>query len=341
MSLVVEIKKSFPDFSLDVSFSSHGDINALFGLSGSGKSLTLRCISGIIKPDFGKIVIDGETVFDSDKKINIIPQKRNIGYLPQNFALFPNMSVQQNILAGLRNTPRKDRLNKLEDLLGRFDLYSIRDKYIQQISGGEKQRVALARTLATDPKVLLLDEPFSALDTQIKTRLELDLINLLNNFTGDVVFVSHNKDEVYKICNRVSVIDNGYCRNSRNTESVFNKPLTKADAVLIGLENISNIIATENTYSTDFEFDVPLKDKDINCVGFNLSEYNIGKVDSDIVFEAFITNVIRSTDCSWLVAKVSDFSKPVFLKTKADRTDFVTGAILTIGLDVKDIYYLK
>ncbi len=340
MSLVVEIKKKFHNFNLDVSFSTSGDINALFGLSGSGKSLTLKCIAGIIKPDFGRIIIDDITVFDSEKRINLSPQKRKIGYLPQNYALFPNMSVEQNILTGLHNFKKKERMKRLSDLLERFELYSIRAKHINRISGGEKQRVALARTLATDPKVLLLDEPFSALDVQLKSNLELDLINLLNNFTGDVAFVSHSKDEVYKICNKVSVIDNGYCRNSRNTESVFKKPLTKAEAVLIGLDNISDVTSVGDIYITDFGFNIPLSSKDIKSVSFTVTENNIGNLVSDIVFDAVLTNVIRDTDCFWLVAKTKNDSKPIRIRTKTCGSDFKVGSTLTIGLDIKDVYFL-
>ncbi|MBE6823918.1 MAG: ATP-binding cassette domain-containing protein [Ruminococcaceae bacterium] len=341
MSLIVDIKKKLDDFHLCVSFETSGDINALFGLSGSGKSVTLKCIAGILKPDFGRIIIDNTTVFDSERKINLSPQKRNVGYLPQHYALFPNMTVKQNILTGLHSISKNERIYMLEHLIESFKLSDIKDKFVHQISGGEKQRVALARALATNPKVLLLDEPFSALDSQLKSSIEIDLINTLEKFTGDVVFVSHDKDEIYRICDKVSVIESGYCNNIRSTDSIFNSPVTKADAVLIGIENICNVVLGNDRYFTEFGFDFSYPSDDIKSIGFNMTDNNINSDDFNIFFDATIINIIQDINGSLIVMKISDFSKPILLKSLSRGARFTKGKKLTVGLNISDIHCFK
>ena len=169
MSLVVDIRKSLGDFRLDVSFTAEDGVMGILGPSGCGKSMTLRCIAGVEKPDEGRIELDGVTLFDSARGINLRPQRRRVGYLFQNYALFPNMTVRQNILCGLRH--EKDRA-KREQLMSEYielmQLGGLEGHYPSQLSGGQQQRVALVRILVNRPRLLMLDEPFSALDSHLR-----------------------------------------------------------------------------------------------------------------------------------------------------------------------------
>ena len=182
MALSVEIRKKLGNFQLDVQFESSRSPLALLGASGCGKSVTLRCIAGILTPDEGRIVLDGVTLFDSATGINLPPQKRQVGYLFQQYALFPHMTVRRNIAAAVRESSRRAEITS--DLLRRFRLEDAAEQKPAQLSGGQQQRCALARILASDPKLILLDEPFSALDGYLKTQLELELTDMLADFPG-------------------------------------------------------------------------------------------------------------------------------------------------------------
>lgn len=210
MSLIVDIKKELGDFVLESKFSFDKGIFGLFGASGAGKSMTLRCIAGIEKPDSGRIILNGETLFDSERNINLSPQKRGVGYLFQDYALFPNMSVKKNILCGLsweKNTVRREVLAK--EIIEKLMLTGLEDRKPFQLSGGEKQRVSLGRILVNRPELLLLDEPFSALDTQLRDQLESEMAALLQEYGKKAVLVSHSRDEILYLCESMAVIDGG------------------------------------------------------------------------------------------------------------------------------------
>ncbi len=187
--LDVTIKKKLDRFSLNVSFTAEHETVALLGASGCGKSMTLKCIAGIETPDEGKIVLNGRVLFDSEKKINLAPQKRRVGYLFQQYALFPRMTAAQNIAAGVRTKDRAKRDAAVAAQIKSLRLEGLEDKRPQQLSGGQQQRVALARILANEPELLLLDEPFSALDDYLKWQLELELQDTLLYYAGKTVFV--------------------------------------------------------------------------------------------------------------------------------------------------------
>lgn len=207
MPLSVSIKKKMGNFTLDVNFEGGDEVLALLGASGCGKSMTLKCIAGVETPDEGRIVLDDKILFDSYKKINLPPQKRRIGYLFQNYALFPNMTVYQNIASGVL---RKDDKQKIvREQIKAFHLEGHEDKYPSQISGGQQQRVALARILANEPEILMLDEPFAALDSYLRRQLERELALQLQNYPKTTLFVSHNRGEVYRLCQKVCLMKNG------------------------------------------------------------------------------------------------------------------------------------
>ncbi|RGW75610.1 ATP-binding cassette domain-containing protein [Holdemanella biformis] len=197
--LEVQIYKKLAEFDLDVSFQVDDNILGLMGASGSGKSMTLKCIAGIETPDQGRIVLNGRALFDSEKKINVPIQKRNVGYMFQSYALFPNMNVYENISVGLRARKVKDVDIVVQKVMQQFRVFELASRYPKQLSGGQRQRVALARLMAYEPDVLLLDEPFSALDEDLKEDLLQELKSELQ-ISKPVIFVSHDKEEVNELC---------------------------------------------------------------------------------------------------------------------------------------------
>ena len=197
--LEVQIYKKLAEFDLDVSFQVNDNILGLMGASGSGKSMTLKCIAGIETPDQGRIVLNGRVLFDSEKKINVPIQKRNVGYMFQSYALFPNMNVYENISVGLRARKVKDVDIVVQKVMQQFRIFELASRYPKQLSGGQRQRVALARLMAYEPDVLLLDEPFSALDEDLKEDLLQKLKSELQ-ISKPVIFVSHDKEEVNELC---------------------------------------------------------------------------------------------------------------------------------------------
>lgn len=240
MSLVVDIHKSFPGFELNVGFEAGDETLGLLGASGCGKSLTLRCIAGLEKPDEGRIVVAGTTFFDSEKGVNLTAQQRKTALLFQNYMLFPNLTVAQNIAAGIpRGTSKSEAHSIVAHQLKRFGLEGFGKRYPVRLSGGQQQRVALARMLAAQPAVLMLDEPFSALDSHLKSALEQDLLDLFDSFEGTILYVSHDIDESFRFCDRIAVIDQGGLKELADTTSILNHPTSYATLRVSGVKNIS------------------------------------------------------------------------------------------------------
>ena len=199
MAVSVDIEKKLHGFTLKVKLESDGSPMGILGASGSGKSMTLRCIAGIQTPDSGRIVVNDKVLFDSEKKINLKPQERKVGYLFQNYALFPTMTVEKNIACGYRGD-KKQLKAKVADYIERYQLNGLEKRYPGQLSGGQQQRVALARILAYEPEALLLDEPFSAMDTYLREGLRLELSKVLADYDGVSVMVTHDRDEAFQLC---------------------------------------------------------------------------------------------------------------------------------------------
>ena len=238
MSLLVEIRKNFGSFRLDVSFETRDGVLGLLGASGCGKSMTLRCIAGIVRPDAGRIVLDGKVLFDKEKGIDLPPQKRGVGLLFQNYALFPHMTVGENLRAGMTGS-RKEKEEQLTALVERLGLQGLERRRPAQLSGGQQQRVALGRILAAKPGVLLLDEPLSALDSYLRWQVELELLDTLKAFDGPVVLVTHSRDEVARLCRDVCVLDRGRSEEMRTVSQLLHAPDTVASCLLSGCKNLS------------------------------------------------------------------------------------------------------
>ena len=246
MALSVNIRKKLGSFQLEVQFEAEqGTPLALLGASGCGKSVTLRCIAGILKPDEGRISLDGVVLYDSAAGIDLPPQQRRVGYLFQQYALFPNMTVRQNIAAAVPN--RRERSVQTAELLRRFQLEEVASQRPWQLSGGQQQRCALARILASAPRVILLDEPFSALDSYLKCQLEWELAEMLSTFSGPVVWVSHDRGEVLRNCPEVCVMDRGQAQITQAMKELMAHPGSEAAARLSGCENFVDAMGHGNT----------------------------------------------------------------------------------------------
>ena len=221
MSLEVNITKKLDGFTLHANFAARSTATAILGASGCGKSMTLRCIAGIVKPDAGRIVLDGRVLFDSAQHIDLPPQQRGVGLLFQNYALFPNMTVEQNVLCGLKAEKDKAaRKARCAEMLQAMRLESLAKRYPAQLSGGQQQRTALARILVGRPKILMLDEPFSALDSYLREEMEGEVGSLLAGFGGTALLVTHNRDEAYRLCRDMIVMDGGSAAHRRHQRGV-------------------------------------------------------------------------------------------------------------------------
>ncbi len=242
MSLSMDVTKDFGEFQMHIQLETNGGVTGLLGGSGSGKSMTLKCVAGIVTPDAGQIVLNGETLFDSQKGINLPPQKRHVGYLFQNYALFPNMTVRQNLLAGARrHENRAEAERRMQIGMGQFALEGLEERLPSQLSGGQQQRVALLRMLISNPRILMLDEPFSALDSYLRWQLERTIAQVTAEFDGTTLFVSHDRDEVYRLCDHIAIIEAGRVEQAATRNEVFDTPKTLAAAMLTGCKNIEKI----------------------------------------------------------------------------------------------------
>ena len=204
--------------------------------------MTMRCIAGIETPDEGKIVVNGVTYFDSAAKINLKPQQRKTALLFQSYMLFPHFTVEANIAAGIgKDVSSTERRRIVAGEIERFGLAGMEKRYPLQLSGGQQQRVALARMLAAQPAILMLDEPFSALDSHLKSVLEQNLISLFDAFDGTVLYVSHDIDEAVRFCDRIAVVSQGHIMEQSVPDDLVHHPQSQAGLKLSGCKNVTEI----------------------------------------------------------------------------------------------------
>jgi molybdate transport system ATP-binding protein len=235
MSVEFSATKRLARFSYDATFSAANELLVLFGPSGAGKSLTLQFAAGLMRPDWGSIALEGRTVFDAARGISIAPQRRRIGYVVQELALFPHMTVAQNVAFGMERPRSHARVDELLVLLG---LEGFAARKPASLSGGQQQRVALARALAREARVLLLDEPFSALDESLRQSLRRELLRLRRELGLTILFVTHDLREAHLLADRIAVFDDGRILQLAPREDVFRRPVSRRVAELTGVANV-------------------------------------------------------------------------------------------------------
>lgn len=296
MTLSIEITRRLPGFKLQVSLSCGQEIVGVLGASGSGKSMLLNSVAGIIRPDRGRITLDDRVFFDAVRKIHIPPRERKVGYLFQNYAMFPHLTVEENIAFGLGNLSKEEQHKKISVLLERFHLSEMGKRYPAQLSGGQQQRVALARALAVEPKILLLDEPFSALDEHLKIHMLKEMKESLKSFGGTTLFVTHNMEEAYRLCDRIVVLNDGAVETLETKEAIFRRPTSFMTAKITGCKNIAAAVRTSPNHVDIPEWGIRLKtampvDSDSGFLGFRANHIRAAKGASDVnCFPAWIAD---------------------------------------------------
>src|SRR5690348_10853291 len=254
MALEVQIEKRLASFTLSLDFSCDAEPLAVLGPSGSGKSMTLRCIAGLERPDRGRIVLGNDVLFDSAKHVSKPSRARRIGLLFQHYALFPHMTVAENIAFGLGGVADAERRARVTKQISLTHLAGLESRYPRELSGGEQQRVALARALAIEPQALLLDEPLSALDTYLRSQVEQQLILTLARFRRPALYVTHTMEEAYRIAPKILVLSKGKVAASGSREQIFRHPQTLEVALLTGLKNFSRarVVSAGKIEATDW-----------------------------------------------------------------------------------------
>ena len=289
--LEVDITKKLRDYTMHVEFCAGDGITGILGASGCAKSMTLKCIAGLETPDEGRIILNGKTLFDKSRKINLKPQDRYVGYLFQNYALFPNMTVSGNIRAGMRKKALKAADRDEEDILRRlvstFRLEGLEDTYPERLSGGQQQRVALARIFASEPALLLLDEPFSALDAFLREEMQLTLDSVLSSgFSGSCIMVTHDRDEAYRLCPDMMIMDEGRIVAQGRTCELFAKPDNFISARVTGCKNLSSAVDVGDGFvdATDWGLRLYIGDgirQDLAAVGIRAHDFEAVADDMD------------------------------------------------------------
>ena len=314
MELIVNIEKRLRDFTLAANFTLTDTTLALLGASGSGKSMTLKCIAGLERPDRGQIVLNERILFDSEKGINLPPQARNIGYLFQNYALFPNMTVRENIIFALDGSQEeKERIFK--ENVARFSLEGLEHAYPAGLSGGQQQRVAFARILARGADVLLLDEPLSALDTHLKWQIELALREILAMQDISAILVTHDRDEAFRIAQEIATVDRGQLTPPMDKHTLFRNPGTCAATTLTGCKNISAAHRVDEMHVAATDWGITLRvanaTTDVRHIAVR-AHYLVLATENDVdALPARIAEVIESTFTYIVMLRFADGAMPI------------------------------
>lgn len=244
MPLTVEIEKKLAAFALNLSFTADDAPLSILGASGAGKTMLLRCIAGLERPNRGRIVLGQRILLDSERRIRMPARDRRVGMLFQNYALFPHRTVEENVRFGLSGAARESADQRVSEVLARTHAAGFERRYPRQLSGGEQQRVALARALAIEPEALLLDEPLSALDTQLRSQMEAQLQETFSTYKRPALLVTHNIEEAYRLSKKLLVLSRGQIAAYGDREEVFARPPSTEVARLTGCKNFSRARAS-------------------------------------------------------------------------------------------------
>ena len=309
--------------------------------------MTLKCIAGIETPDSGRIVLNDRVLYDSSKKINLPPQKRRVGYLFQNYALFPNMTVAQNI--GFALEGKTDETNIVKEFMQKLRLQGLENKYPAQLSGGQQQRTALARMLALDTEMIMFDEPLSALDSFLKWELEQELLDIFGTFDRPILYVSHDRGEVFRLCDDIVILDKGEIVSNSTKHELFENPRTVTGTILTGCKNISpafcrgNGIAIAEAWGVGFK--IPQGIMEAEKIRFVAVRAHLMQPGSDYenVFNAQIVNVIEDV-FNWIVVlKLSPQAKKTFrwVVSKKEIASLQAGTNITVGIAAEHVIFLE
>jgi len=236
--IAVDIVKRFPGFTLDVRWGAADLVTGLFGPSGAGKTLTLDCLAGLVRPDRGRIVVGGRVLFDAETGIDVPPRARRLGYVFQGYALFPHLTTAENIAFGLHGRPRVERARRTSEVVARLGLGGLERRRPHELSGGQRQRVALGRALAIEPALVLLDEPLSALDAPLRRTLREDLARVLGDWGTAAVVVTHDFTEAYRLADQIVVYDAGRVVQAAPRDELLWQPASESVATIMGIRNV-------------------------------------------------------------------------------------------------------
>ena len=344
MSLYVDVEKELGGFHLNVKLEAGDETLALLGASGCGKSLTLKCIAGIERPDRGRIVLDDRVLFDSEKKIDLPPQARRTGLMFQSYALFPHMTVLQNIRAGANREPYKGkRQAAVEADVDSFGLKDLLNHHPAQLSGGQQQRVALARILVSAPHSLLLDEPFSALDSHLRFRLEQEVREVIRRFGKTVLLVSHDRDEVFRMADSIAIMDNGRVETLGPKQEVFRAPGTRSGAILTGCKNISRAEPVDQYHVRALDWGLTLKlarpAEGVTAVGVRAHDVRQGEGENLLLCR--VEEEIENPFSRLVIARPEGAASPIVFETDKERWRAERGQEIRLNLPPEAILPLR
>lgn len=346
MSICLDIEKQLGSFRLDVHLNAGDEVLALLGASGCGKSMTLKCIAGIERPDRGRIVVDGVTLYDSQKGICLSPQKRRAGLLFQNYALFPSMTVRQNVFAGTRRDYDKaEGLRKTDAVLERFGLSDLANRLPAEISGGEAQRTALARILVSRPRILLLDEPFSALDSHLRFQMEQEIREVMQSYGKSVLLVSHNREEAFRLSERIAVMHRGKVEVCGEKQRVFADPGTRNACLLTGCRNLSGIVWKDSCrlYAEEWgiELETDRQEADASWIGIRRLFVSGGEKRNVFTFD--VVNVIENPFTYTIMLRVCGNPRAKALEWELEKTNWqqIRAGQIRVYIPPQEILLLK
>ena len=299
------------NFSLEVKLEPRTARVGVLGESGAGKSMTLRAVAGLLTPRSGRIAMDGRVLFDSAVGINLPARERRTGYVFQNYALFPHRTVAENIGFGLAHLAAGERDTRVRALLARMHLEGLEGRYPQQLSGGQQQRVALARALATGPQILLLDEPLSALDFHVRSLVEKELLDALAEFHGVTLYVSHNLEEVYRLCDEILVLARGRALAFGQKEEIFRRPPSVEVARLTGCKNVSRArtLDGEGIEALDWGLRLRIKQQRTQVQHVGIRAFHLAFADQPGAENVFPCTLLESTE--------TPFRRTVYLRLES------------------------
>ncbi len=361
MALFVNIEKRMGDFLLNVKFEAGDEALSLLGASGCGKSMTLKCIAGIEKPDRGRIVLNGVTLFDSEKGINLPPQERRVGFMFQQGALFPNMSVLDNVICGIRTgstgknkekaasskkavrRPEKEQIAR--EMLAKMHLVGKEKAKPATLSGGEQQRAALARILVNEPEILLLDEPFSSLDSHLRFELERVLREVIKELGKTVILVSHNRDEAFRITEKLAIMNNGAIEVFGDKKEVFAAPLTKNAAIMTGCKNVAEIEYRDDksnvVHVPDWGISLRIRatDQVVSAVGVRMHDILPGPGENEMTLA--VAEVVENPFSYTIMLSAGDEYKTISMEIDKLNWELIRNNRITVHILSESVLLLK